>query len=63
MLTQTTELLRQLNVAIPNLPPYDLAKDEKLPWEDEVRAAIEKLRAKKEAKEKAGQQAKKGKTD
>lgn len=48
-LTQTTELLRQMNVPIPNLPPYDPAKDQKLPWEDEVRAAIEKLRAKKEA--------------
>ncbi len=48
-LTQTTELLRQMNVPIPNLPPYDPAKDEKLLWEDEVRAAIEKLRAKKEA--------------
>ena len=30
--------------------PYDPAKDEKLPWEDEVRAAIEKLREEKEAK-------------
>jgi hypothetical protein len=49
-LSQTTELLRQMNVPIPNLPPYDPTKDEKLPWEDEVRAAIEKLRAKKEAK-------------
>ncbi|MEZ5387331.1 MAG: DUF4062 domain-containing protein [Prosthecobacter sp.] len=49
-LTQTTELLQQMNVPIPDLPPYDPAKDEKLPWEDEVRAAIEKLRAEKEAK-------------
>lgn len=49
-LTQTTELLQQMNIPIPNLPPYDPAKDEKLPWEDEVRAAIEKLRAKKAAK-------------
>lgn len=48
-LTKTTELLRQMNIPIPNLPPYDPAKDEKLPWEDEVRAAIEKLRAEKEA--------------
>ncbi len=47
-LTQTTALLQQLNVPIPNLPPYDPTKDEKLPWEDEVRAAIEKLRAEKE---------------
>ncbi len=49
-LTQTTELLRQINVPIPNLPPYDPAKDDKLAWEDEVRAGIEKLRAEKEAK-------------
>lgn len=49
-LTQTAELLRQMYVPIPNLPPYDPAKDEKLPWEAEVRAAIEKLRAEKEAR-------------
>lgn len=48
-LTQTTELLRQMNVPIPTLPPYDPAKDEELPWEAEVRAAIAKLRAEKEA--------------
>lgn len=51
-LTQTTELLRQMNVPIPNLPPYDPAMDEKLPWEDDVRAAIEKLKAQKAAKAK-----------
>lgn len=46
-LTKTTELLRELDVPIPNLPPYDPAKDEKLPWEDAVAAAIEKLKAEK----------------
>ena len=51
-LTRTTELLKQMNVEIPNLPPYDTAKDEPFPWEADVRAAIEKLRAEKEAKEK-----------
>ena len=50
-LTQTTELLRQMKVPIPKLPPYDPGKDEPLPWEPEVRAAIEKLRAEKAAKE------------
>ena len=30
------------------MPTYDPAKDEELPWEDEVAAAIEKLRAEKE---------------
>jgi tetratricopeptide (TPR) repeat protein len=48
-LTKTTELLKQLNVPIPDLPPYDPAKDEPFPWEADVRAAIEKLRAEKEA--------------
>jgi hypothetical protein len=48
-LTKTTALLQQLGVPLPKLPPYDPAKDEKLPWEDAVAAAIEKLRAKKEA--------------
>ena len=52
-LTKTTELLQQMNVPIPTLPPYDPAKDEPLPWEAEVRAAIEKLRAEKEAKKKS----------
>lgn len=33
-----------------DLPPYDPAKDEPFPWEADVRAAIEKLRAEKEAK-------------
>ncbi len=39
-LTKTTELLQQLNVPIPNLPPYDPAADEPLPWEAEIRKAI-----------------------
>jgi hypothetical protein len=52
-LTKTTELLQQMNVPIPNLADYDPAKDEPFPWEDDVRAAIEKLRADKEAKEKS----------
>ena len=31
-----------------DLPPYDPAKDEPFPWEDDVRAFIEKLRAEKD---------------
>ncbi len=46
-LTQTTELLNTLGVPIPNLPPYDPTKDEPFPWEADVRAAIEKLKAEK----------------
>jgi len=48
-LTKTTLLLQKLNVPIPNLPPYDPAKDEPFPWEADVRAAIKKLRAEKES--------------
>ena len=49
-LNKTTALLEQLGVEIPTLPPYDPAKDEKLPWENEVEAAIEEQRIEKEAK-------------
>jgi hypothetical protein len=49
-LTKSRALLEQLGAEIPNLPPYDPAKDGKFPCEDEVAAAIEKLRAEKEAK-------------
>ncbi len=48
-LNKATTLLKQLGTEIPKLPPYDPAKDEKFPWEDAVVAAIEKLRAEKEA--------------
>jgi len=51
-LTKATELFRELNIPIPNLPPYDPSKDEPFPWEADVRKAIEKLRAEKEAKKK-----------
>jgi hypothetical protein len=51
-LTKTTELLNELGVPIPNLPPYDPAKDEPFPWEADVRAAIEMLKAEKEAQAK-----------
>ncbi|HXB71217.1 MAG TPA: DUF4062 domain-containing protein [Candidatus Acidoferrales bacterium] len=49
-LNKARALLQKLGVEIPNLPPYDPAKDEKFPCEDEVAAAIEKLRTEKEAK-------------
>jgi hypothetical protein len=51
-LTKATELLRELNIPIPDLPPYDPAKDEPFPWEADARKAIEKLRAEKEAEKK-----------
>jgi tetratricopeptide (TPR) repeat protein len=46
-LTKTTELLNELGVEIPNLPPYDPTKDEPFPWEADVHAAIEEIRAEK----------------
>ncbi|MCX6874722.1 MAG: hypothetical protein NTW21_13080 [Verrucomicrobia bacterium] len=55
-LTKTTELLREMNVPIPNHQPYNPAEDKPFPWEAAVRAAIDKLRAEKKAKEKAEKQ-------
>ena len=49
-LTKSLALLENLRVPIPNLPPYDPAKDQKCPYEDELAAAIGKLRAEKEAR-------------
>ncbi len=49
-LTKTTELLQQMNVPVPVLPPYDPTKDEPFLWEADVRAAIEKLKAGKAKK-------------
>ena len=51
-LSKAHALLERLRVEIPQLPPYDPAKDEKLPWEDEVAVAIEKLKAEKAARAK-----------
>lgn len=50
-LNKDTTLIEKLGMEIPKLPPYDPNKDEKLPWEDEVISAIEKLRLEKAAKE------------
>jgi tetratricopeptide (TPR) repeat protein len=46
-LNQARAVLEQLGAEIPDLPPYDPANDSKFPWEEEVEAAIEKLRASK----------------
>jgi hypothetical protein len=54
-LNKTRALLEELEVDIPKLPPYDPGKAEKLPWEDELIAAIQKLRVKrKPARRKPG---------
>jgi hypothetical protein len=49
-LTKSAELLRELGVPIPSLPPYDPARDQPFPWEADIRAAIEKLQAERKAK-------------
>jgi len=51
-LTKATELLHELGVPLPNLPPYDPAKDEPFPWEADLRAFIATCRAEQAAKEK-----------
>lgn len=43
-LDRAKTLLRQLGEDIPALPPYDPAQHPKKPWEDEITAAITKLR-------------------
>ena len=50
-LTKTTELLEQMCVPVPVLPPYDPAKDVPFPWEADVQDAIEKLKAEKATKQ------------
>ncbi len=50
-LNQTTALLHELSVPIPNLPPYDPSQDKPFPWEADVRAVIAKLQAEKLAKQ------------
>lgn len=50
-LTKATELLGQMNVPLPSLPAYDQSEDKPFPWEASVRAAIEKLRKEKQAKQ------------
>lgn len=50
-LNRARALLEELGEAVPNLPPYDPAKDEKFPWEDEVLAAIERIRAERQEDE------------
>jgi hypothetical protein len=51
-LTKATELLQELGVPLPNLPPYDPAKDEPFPWEADLRAFIATCRAEQAAQEK-----------
>jgi tetratricopeptide (TPR) repeat protein len=43
-LNKARALLEKLGADVPLLPPYDPAKDEKFPWEDELETALEELR-------------------
>ena len=45
-LKQCRELMAELSEPEPQLPPFDLAKVEPIPYETEIRALIEKLKAK-----------------
>ena len=45
------KLLARLNVSEPNLPSFDPSKVEPIPYEKEIRAFIEKLKAKKKERE------------
>lgn len=54
-LDKAVALLEQLGADVPDLPDYDAAKDQKFDWEDDLVAAIDKLRAKKEARKAAEQ--------
>lgn len=48
-LDQAIDLLHELGEPIPDLPPYDPAQDPAFPWEADVRAEIERLRAERAA--------------
>ena len=50
-LTKATELLHELGVPLPNLPPYDPAKDEPFPLEADLRAFIATCHAEQAAKQ------------
>jgi hypothetical protein len=54
-LDKSKELLCELGVPIPELPPYDPAKHAPFPWEADVRAGIAELNAAKAAREKSGE--------
>ena len=58
-LNKARDLLVQLKAKVPNLPPYNASEDEKLPWEDALTAAVEKLRPEKKATKRKKTQARK----
>jgi hypothetical protein len=44
-LVRARALLERLEAELPVLAPYDSLKDEKLPWGDEVAAAVKKAKS------------------
>jgi hypothetical protein len=56
-LTKAAELLMRLGEPIPNLPPYNPAKDPPFEWEADVEAAIERLKKEKAERERRAAEA------
>lgn len=54
-LERSRQLLARLGVPEPQLPPFDPAKVEPLPFEAEIRAAMEELKAEKAKKKKGAE--------
>jgi tetratricopeptide (TPR) repeat protein len=61
-LDRTRALLTELGAPLPEVPKYDPAKAKIYPWEKDVRAFIEKLKAERAEKEKKEAKSKSGKT-
>jgi tetratricopeptide (TPR) repeat protein len=62
LLDRTRALLSELGAPLPEVPKYDPAKAKIYPWEKDVRAFIEKLKAERTEKEKKEAKFKSGKT-
>jgi hypothetical protein len=61
-LDRTRALLTKLGAPLPEVPKYDPAKAKIYPWEKDVRAFIEKLRAERKKQESKEIKPKSGKT-
>ena len=54
-LERSRQLLARLSVSEPQLPPFDPSKVEPIPFEAEIRAAIEELKAERAKKKKGAE--------
>lgn len=59
-LERITGILNQLGAEIARFPPFDPSKEKALPWEDEVVAAIRKLKRRRKRPKQKSRMAKKG---